>query len=78
MPPGAHLLSDMIMRSPILAGDLGLPEGMDAEAGPSGAGAGAGGGGNNFEFGIDPSIDPELAMARLRAFFALTGELTVP
>lgn len=30
------------------------------EAGPSGQGET--GGGNQFEFGVDPSLDPELAM----------------
>jgi 26S proteasome regulatory subunit N10 len=30
------------------------------------AGASAGGaGGSNFEFGVDPSMDPELAMVRM-------------
>jgi 26S proteasome regulatory subunit N10 len=34
---------------------------MDSDgAGPSGSG---GGGGGSFEFGVDPSMDPELAMA---------------
>ncbi|KAI0706894.1 hypothetical protein C8T65DRAFT_220569 [Cerioporus squamosus] len=57
VPPGAHLLSDMVLTSPILAGDRGIPEeAMGDAAGPSG---GAGG----FEFGVDPSLDPELAMA---------------
>jgi 26S proteasome regulatory subunit N10 len=59
VPPGAHLLSEAIMRSPILASDLGIPEGLGNEGGPSGAG---GAGGQEFEFGVDPSIDPELAM----------------
>jgi len=58
--PGARLLSDMVIASPILAEDgVGIPGDMDgipAEAGGSGAG-------NNFEFGVDPSMDPELAMA---------------
>ncbi|OCH85537.1 hypothetical protein OBBRIDRAFT_739740 [Obba rivulosa] len=60
VPPGPHLLSDMIISSPILAGDRGIPEEAMADV-ASGAGAGAGGGG--FEFGVDPSLDPELAMA---------------
>jgi len=58
--PGARLLSDVIVSSPILAED-GVPipgelDGIAAEAGGSGAGT-------NFEFGVDPSSDPELAMA---------------
>lgn len=56
IPPGPGLLSDQLVTSPILNGD--------GSAGGGGAG-GEGGGqeSNNFEFGIDPSIDPELALA---------------
>jgi 26S proteasome regulatory subunit N10 len=61
VPPGSHLLSEAIMRSPILSGDLGIPEGMD-DADPAGGAGGAAG--EQFEFGVDPSIDPELAMVR--------------
>lgn len=57
VPPGPNLLSDSIVASPILAG-----EGGSAAAGGGGGGAG-GEGGDNFEFGIDPSVDPELALA---------------
>ncbi|KAH7930337.1 hypothetical protein BV22DRAFT_1055288 [Leucogyrophana mollusca] len=60
VPPGPHLLSDMIISSPILSEDRGIPpEAM----GDAGAGASGSGGGNNFEFGVDPTLDPELAMA---------------
>ena len=60
MPPGPHLLSDMVVRSPILAGDQGLPDEVMGDAGaPAAGGSGAG-----FEFGVDPSLDPELAMVR--------------
>ena len=41
----------MILSSPILAGEDGVS---------GGAGSGSGGGGD-YEFGIDPSVDPELA-----------------
>lgn len=58
IPPGAHLLSDEILSSPILAGDRGIPEEAMGDAGAPGAGTGA------FEFGVDPSLDPELAMVR--------------
>ncbi|KAI9822078.1 MAG: hypothetical protein M1826_000586 [Phylliscum demangeonii] len=57
VPPGPHLLSDALAASPIM-GNAG-----------SGAGAGAGGGTegmdgvNAFEFGVDPSMEPELALA---------------
>ncbi|KAI0075416.1 hypothetical protein K474DRAFT_1646585 [Panus rudis PR-1116 ss-1] len=55
VPPGPHLLSDLVLTSPILAGDRGIPE-EAMEGAPPAAGGG-------FEFGIDPSLDPELAMA---------------
>ncbi|KAG6330216.1 hypothetical protein ID866_8874 [Astraeus odoratus] len=58
VPPGPHLLSDMIVSSPILAEDRGIQPGALGAAGPSGTGGGA-----DFEFGVDPSLDPELAMA---------------
>jgi 26S proteasome regulatory subunit N10 len=66
--PGAHLLSDAIISSPILSGDrsASIPE----EFGGTGEGAGpsaAAGGASNFEFGVDPTLDPELAMVRLFA-----------
>ena len=60
VPPGPNLLSDSIVASPILAG-----EGGGAGAGGAGGEGGegrAGGGGDNFEFGVDPSLDPELAL----------------
>ncbi|TAQ87384.1 hypothetical protein B7494_g4292 [Chlorociboria aeruginascens] len=53
--PGPGLLSDQLVTSPILNGD-GVPAG--------GMGGGnEGGDGGSFEFGIDPSVDPELALA---------------
>ncbi|GAC74711.1 hypothetical protein PANT_12d00102 [Moesziomyces antarcticus T-34] len=54
IPAGPQLLSDIILTSPVLQ-----EEGGDSGAGPSGSG----GGSNQFEFGVDPSMDPELAMA---------------
>lgn len=61
VPPGPHLLSSVILDSPILAGDRGV---TDELAGvPGGAGGGGSGGASQFEFGVDPSLDPELAMA---------------
>lgn len=57
IPPGPHLLSDLLNTTPILSGD------------GAGAGSGAGAGGDvagdigGFEFGVDPSLDPELALA---------------
>ena len=48
VPPGPHVLSDVLISSPLLG------EGAD------GAGGFSSGGG--FEFGVDPSLDPELAL----------------
>jgi 26S proteasome regulatory subunit N10 len=47
IPPGPHLLSDVLLTSPIISGEDGPPPGF---------------GGGSFEFGVDPSLDPELAM----------------
>lgn len=59
--PGPHLLSDVIISSPILSADGG--HGEDGEAsGVQGASS------NDFEFGVDPSLDPELAMVSARTF----------
>jgi 26S proteasome regulatory subunit N10 len=56
IPPGPGLLSDQLVTSPILNGD--------GSVGAGGMGGGAeGGDGGGFEFGIDPSVDPELALA---------------
>ncbi|KAG7452777.1 uncharacterized protein BT62DRAFT_958812 [Guyanagaster necrorhizus] len=61
--PGMRLISDALISSPILSADRlssipdELMEGADA---PSASGSGAV---NDFEFGVDPSLDPELAMA---------------
>lgn len=54
IPPGPGLLSDQIVTSPILNGDIVAQGGTAGESGVDGA---------NFEFGIDPSIDPDLALA---------------
>lgn len=58
IPPGPHLLSDLLVTTPILG------EGGSAPSGGSGnEGAGAGDSSGGFEFGVDPSLDPELALA---------------
>ncbi|KAF2773229.1 hypothetical protein EJ03DRAFT_124256 [Teratosphaeria nubilosa] len=58
VPPGPNLLSDSIVASTILAG-----EGGGAATNGAGAEGGAGaGGGDSFEFGVDPNLDPELAL----------------
>lgn len=57
--PSSNLLSDALVTTPILGGD-----GSAGGAGSGGAGGeSAGAGGDSFEFGVDPSVDPELALA---------------
>ncbi|KAJ2930690.1 hypothetical protein H1R20_g6405, partial [Candolleomyces eurysporus] len=58
--PGALLLSDALITSAVLAADRGalIPEELQA----GGGGGEASGSGGGFEFGVDPSLDPELAM----------------
>lgn len=67
IPPGT-LPSDVLIASPVVhGGDGGGGMGMmgGAGAGAGGASSGGGGGGDNFaEYGgVDPNMDPELAMA---------------
>lgn len=72
IPPGVQMLSDAIISSAIVSDEGGV-EGMNLffghVAADIGGGAGAGGaeprvpGGQFSEFGgIDPNLDPELAM----------------
>lgn len=60
--PGAHLLSDALISSPILSADRAGA--IPAELGGTGdaGGPAATAAGDQFEFGVDPSLDPELAM----------------
>lgn len=60
VPPGPHILSDIIISSAILQDGEGGGMGAAMAASMSGMG---GGGGGDFEYGVDPSLDPELAMA---------------
>ncbi|KAL7275128.1 proteasome regulatory particle base subunit rpn10 [Rhizina undulata] len=56
IPPGPYLLTDQLVGTPI----------MGEEGGMGGAGAdGSLGGGDasQFEFGVDPTLDPDLALA---------------
>lgn len=77
--PGQLLLSDALVSSAILAADRGLPDELMTTGGPSAQGEG--GATNQFEFGVDPSLDPELAMVSnaiglplvLRSQFNLVG-----
>ncbi|KAI9676534.1 MAG: hypothetical protein M1817_000693 [Caeruleum heppii] len=64
IPPGPHLLSDALVTTPILSG-----EGMPGRSGVGGTGAEGGEPEtNSFEFGVDPSMDPELALALRMSF----------
>lgn len=54
IPPSSKLLSDQLIATPILLGE-------GASAG--GIGGDAGGASEDFPFGVDPSQDPELALA---------------
>ena len=58
IPPGPSLLSDILVTTPILSADGVAPRGTD-----TGADGGGESGGGGFEFGVDPSTDPELALA---------------
>ena len=60
VPPGSHLLSSVILDSPILAGDRGVSDELGGL--PGAAGASGSGSASQFEFGVDPSLDPELAL----------------
>lgn len=51
VPPGQNILSDILLTSSIVAGEDGAPAGF------------GGGAGGDFEFGVDPNLDPELALA---------------
>ena len=64
IPPSANLLSDSLITTPIVGG-----EGASNAGGEGGSGGGGGAsGGNYFEFGVDPSVDPELALALRMSF----------
>lgn len=64
VPAGPHILSDMLLSSPIIVGEGG-GGGFGAAAAASAAAAAAaasGATGGEYDFGVDPSLDPELAM----------------
>ena len=60
IPPGSHLMSDVLITSPILRDP--------SEPSAPGADEAGGGGGGGYEFGFDPSLDPELALVRAYSF----------
>ncbi|KAI3853243.1 hypothetical protein MKW92_016138 [Papaver armeniacum] len=57
VPAGPNALSDVLISTPIFTGD--------GEGGGSGfaAAAAAASGGGGYDFGVDPNLDPELALA---------------
>lgn len=65
VPAGPHILSDILLSSPIIVGEGG-GGGFGAAAAASAAAAAAavasGATGGEYDFGVDPSLDPELAM----------------
>jgi hypothetical protein len=67
VPPGVSP-ANAIMSSPLMMGEFGGGMGMDIGGGAQGGAGGAGAGGGQFaEYGgVDPALDPELAMV-LRA-----------
>lgn len=62
IPPGPQLLSDILISSPILSADRSASIPDELVPGGEGGGGSGSGGGAAFEFGVDPSLDPELAM----------------
>ncbi|GJD11265.1 26S proteasome non-ATPase regulatory subunit 4 [Galdieria sulphuraria] len=59
--PGPHILSDIVLTSPIVQQEA-MDTGYGVGTGSSISGQ-TGGGASDFEFGVDPNVDPELAMA---------------
>jgi len=65
VPPGPHILSDILLSSPVVVGEGG-GGGFGASAAASAAAAAvhaSGATGGEYDFGVDPTLDPELAMA---------------
>ncbi|GAQ89627.1 26S proteasome non-ATPase regulatory subunit [Klebsormidium nitens] len=64
VPPGVNVLSDVLISSPVFTGDGEGGSGFAAAAAAGAAAAAAGvGGGDGFNYGVDPNLDPELALA---------------
>lgn len=57
VPSGPNALSDVLISTPIFTGD------GEGGSGFAAAAAAAAAGGAGFEFGVDPNLDPELALA---------------
>ncbi|AES95157.1 putative proteasome subunit Rpn10 protein [Medicago truncatula] len=58
VPAGPNALSDVLISTPIFTGDGEGGSGFAAAAA-----AAAAGGGTGYDFGVDPNLDPELALA---------------
>eukprot|EP00257_Ricinus_communis_P028247 XP_025015661.1 26S proteasome non-ATPase regulatory subunit 4 homolog isoform X2 [Ricinus communis] len=56
IPPGPNAISDVLISTPVFNGDGG-------GSGFAAAAAAAAAGGGEFDFGVDPNLDPELALA---------------
>lgn len=64
VPSGPAILSDVLISSPVFTGDGEGGSGFAAAAAAGAAAAVAAGGlGGDFDFGVDPNLDPELALA---------------
>lgn len=59
IPPSSQLLSDQLIATDIMMGSRSSANVGGADV----SGDAAGGDSNDFPFGIDPSVDPELALA---------------
>ncbi|CAN6554631.1 unnamed protein product [Malus baccata var. baccata] len=60
VPPGPNALSDVLISTPVFTGD---GEGGSGFAVAAAAATAAAIGGSGYDFGVDPNIDPELALA---------------
>jgi 26S proteasome regulatory subunit N10 len=58
IPPSPNLLSDTLLATPLLAN-----EGVGGGGGVGGSGGDTAMGESQFEFGVNPEVDPELALA---------------
>ena len=73
VPAGPHLLSDIIMSSPVLQGSASGSGAAGFPMGDGTIGTSTGADNSAFEFGFDPSLDPELAAVRCSTFFDRLG-----
>jgi len=65
VPAGPHILSDILLSSPIIVGEGGgggFGAAAAASAAAAAAAAASGSTGGEYDFGVDPNLDPELAM----------------